>query len=285
MQDSPLDQSKPDLPQPTAPCDPEPVHSVVLAISLRDMTQRLASVEEKFDKDRNAKPTKAPFLIELFKVIFGGWPILGFVFLFLFYAPLRDALNAIPEKVKMASEIGALGVSLKSTVQNEAVKLGAGNLSETLPRLSGAAIELLLRAPRNSESLVSSYEYYDYYDGDDSNSNTSSERIEFPSSSEIDALSELEVQGLIELETRQEKITGNEARKVIDQFIKTHPGRELRSTRYGRMLWEPAKRLGENEYPPPLTWELSDLGKKAVEVILRAVSTELAPRPSPKHSP
>lgn len=135
MQDSPLDQPKPDLTQPKPPCDPEPVYSVALAISLRDMAQRLASVEEKFDKNRNPKPSKGPFLVELFKVIFGGWPVLGFLFLLLFYAPLRDALNAIPDKVRNAAEFGAFGVSLKSTFQVEAAKLGAGKLSETIPGL------------------------------------------------------------------------------------------------------------------------------------------------------
>jgi hypothetical protein len=244
------------------------------------MAQRLASVEGKLDKNHTAGSPKSVFFLELCKVIFGGWPALGLLFLLLFYSQLREALNAIPEKVKTAAEIGALGVSLRSTVQVEAAKLGAGNLSQTIPRLSGAAIELLLRAPRNSESLVMST--YDVYEGD---SKRASETVEFPSSSEIEAISELQVQGLIELESGQQKITGADARRIIDDFLKTHPGRELRSYRYARMVWEPTKRLGSNEYPPSLMWQLSELGKKAVEVILRAVSTELAPQPSPKRNP
>lgn len=256
------------------------IQTVALAIALRDVAQRLSCMEEKFDKDRNAASRKGAFFIEFCKVVFGGWPALGLLFLLLFYSPLRDALNAIPEKVRTAAEIGALGVSLKSTVQVEAAKLGAGNLSETIPRLSGAAIELLLRAPRNSESLITAS--YDSYEGD---STRNSETVEFPSSSEIDAISELQVQGLIELESDQQKITGADARRIIDNFIKAHPGREVRSYRYARMVWEPTKRRGPNEYPPELMLQLSELGKKAVEVILRAVSTELAPQPSPKRNP
>ncbi|MFZ1219808.1 MAG: hypothetical protein WAO00_10970 [Chthoniobacterales bacterium] len=233
-------------------------------------------MEGKFEADLRAKPPKGSFLIEFFKVIFGGWPALGLLFLILFYAPLRDALNAIPEKVKNAAEVGAFGVSLKSTVQVEAAKLGAGNLSETIPRLSGAAIELLLRAPRGTEALVVTR----FYTSGDSQK----ESVEFPSSSYIEALSELQVQGLIELCSDDCKITGVDARRIIDNFIKTHPGQEIGSMRDEVMVWLLTKSLASKDPPPVLNWRLTDLGTKAVGVILRAVSTELAPQPSPKRN-
>lgn len=246
------------------------LHSIGLAIALRDVAQRLSSLEEKLEKNRAAGSRNGEFFIELCKVVFAGWPVLGLVFLFLFYSPLREALNAIPEKVRTAAEIGALGVSLKSALQVEAAKLGAGNLSETIPRLSAGAIELLLRAPRNAESLVS----YTRYDKE------MLETIELPSASKMDALSELQAQGLIVLESSDGPLSGTDARGMLDQFFKTHPGREEPSTNNERLTWKPNKPF--KDYPVMLMWQLSDLGKKAVEIILKAVSTELAPKPSPK---
>lgn len=276
LQEEPPIQSKADLPQPTPSSDPDPVHSVALAIALRDMAQRLASVEEKFEADRRAKPPKGTSLIEFSKVIFGGWPVLGFVFLFLFYAPLRDALNAIPEKVKTASEIGALGVSLKSTFQVEAAKLGATNLSETLPTLSAGAIELLLRAPRGAERLVNLR--YDGYLGE----GRQSWLIDLPSAWKLDAISELAAQRLIVLESSSQTLTGNEARLLIEEFLKKNPGRESPSTDYQRMIWKPTISFQDTRGTPNIEWQLTDLGKKALEVILKAVSIELAPKTSPK---
>jgi hypothetical protein len=278
LEERPPNQSKADSPQPAPSCDPEPIHTVALAIALRDMAQRLGSVEEKFEADRRAKPAKGSFLIEFFKVIFGGWPALGLLFLILFYAPLRDALNAIPEKVKNAAEFGAFGVSLKSTVQIEAAKLGAGSLSETIPKLSGAAIERLLRAPRNLESLVS------YTQGSEGKGRFIA--INFPGLWEMDALSELEAEGLIELESHNgEVLTGPGAREMIDQFLKANPGHEEESSNDERVTWNLDKPLVPDAYPLSLQWRLTNLGRKAVEVILKAVSAELAPKSTPKPNP
>src|SRR5437763_1732689 len=95
----------------------------------------------KAGKHSNSKDRSA--FLDLCKVVFGGWPALGFLFLLLFYSPLRDALNAIPDKVRTADEIGVLGVSLKSTIRAEAARIGESKLSDTIPRLSSSAIELL----------------------------------------------------------------------------------------------------------------------------------------------
>src|ERR1700730_4577022 len=151
------DQSKRDETQsseslPGSKDDTTPVHLLGVAVALRDVAQRLLSVEETINKNRESAWRKGRGFVEICRGVFGGWPALGFLFLLLFYTPLREALNAIPEKVKTAQEIGVLGVSLKSTIQVEAAKLGASALSETIPRLSNAAIELLLRAPRNTET-------------------------------------------------------------------------------------------------------------------------------------
>lgn len=260
--------------------DPGPVHMMGVAIALRDIAQRLLSVEERLDKNRDAGSRKGATFIEFCKVVFGGWPALGFLFLLLFYSPLREALNAIPEKVKTAEEIGMLGVSLKSTIQVEAAKLGESNLSATIPSLSSAAIELLLRAPRKLESLIS----YTYT----ANEQREYDAILFPSPSVVAAMSELQAQGLIEIETYgrgTRKFTGANTRELIDEFRRTHPGREEPSFRDGRAIWKLNTPLPRSTKIPMLTWQLTDLGKKAVEIILKAVSTELAPTPSRKSKP
>jgi hypothetical protein len=244
-------------------------------MAFRDFSQRLLSLEDKLGKDRDSGSSVGTTFIDFFKVLFGGWPALGFLFLVLFYSPLREALNAIPAKVKSAQEIGVLGVSLKSSIQVEAARLGANSLSETIPRLSSGAIEVLLRAPKDPESLVS------FTPGEQ----MAFVEIHFPSQAAIDVLSELQTQGLINIETESRQLSGTGIRQMIDEFCQAHPGREETSFISGRTTWKANTPLPSKTKIPILTWELTDLGKKAVEIILRAVSSELAPRPSPAPSP
>ena len=170
--------------------DPGPLHMVSVAIALQNVGQRLAVVEARLEKSAGSSGKLSNTLVEILKVFFGGWPALALLFLLLFYSPLRDALNAVPDKVKRADEIGVLGVSLKSTIRVEAARLGANTLSETIPNLSPPAIELLMRAPRTKTPLIS-------YRPNDKNEY---EAIFFPNSSVIAALSELQSKGLIEIE-------------------------------------------------------------------------------------
>lgn len=270
------DQSKAQPPQSKTPAptndETKSVHMLGVTMALRDMAQRLSSLEGSVSGQLNGRPRKGESLIEVCKVIFGGWPALGFLFLVLFYSPLREALNAIPAKVKAAHEIVLPGVSLKSSIQVEAAKLGATNLSETIPRLSSAAVELLLRAPRNLQSMVS-------YTMDD---RQEYDTIYFPSSSMLASMSELQTQGLIEIEGNgTRKITGSDASRLIEEFRRTHPGSEERSSDE-RVTWKLNTPLPRDANIPMLPWQLTDLGAKAVEIILKAVSTELAPKPLPK---
>jgi hypothetical protein len=215
-------------------------------------------------------------LVEILKVFFGGWPALTLVFLLLFYSPLRDALDAIPDKVKRADEIGVLGISLKTTIRVEAARLGVNTLSETIPNLSPPAIEMLMRAPRYATSLVS-------YHPNDQNEY---EEIYFPNSSVIAALSELQSKGLVEIEkegNRHTKITGAQVNEVIESFQRLHPG-TLRSSSEPEenVMWIPQKPLPPDTRIPDPLWKLTDLGKKAVEVVLKAVATELTTKPIPR---
>jgi hypothetical protein len=122
--------------------DPGPLHMISVAIALQNVGQRLSLVEARLEKSTGSSGKLSNTFVEILKVFFGGWPALALLFLLLFYSPLRDALNAIPDKVKRADEIGVLGVSLKSTIRVEAARLGVNTLSETIPNLSPSAIEI-----------------------------------------------------------------------------------------------------------------------------------------------
>jgi len=252
-----------------------------VGIALRDVARHLTELEHKVEAQREAASRRGDSLLELLKILFSGWPAFALLFIVLFYFPLRDALNAIPDKVKSADELSVLGVSLKSTIKKEAARLGDARLSETLPSLSSAAIELLLRAPRNGEGVVS-------YTPNDQNQYV---KIHFPSSSILDALSELQTQGLVDIEAfgpgqGNRKVTGSEVIDSINKFRAAHPGSEEPS--FGddaRATWVLNSPLPRENRIPEYSWKLSDLGKKGVDVVLKAVSTELASKPKPVNSP
>jgi len=247
-------------------------------MALHDVAHRLSEVENKLDAPRDSVRRGGAFL-ELWKILLSGWPAFGLVFILLFYAPLRAALNAIPDKVKSANEIAAFGVSLKSTIKAEAAKVGEIKLSETIPRLSNYAIELLLRAPRRPESLVS-------YTPNDQNQFV---EIHFPSPALITALSELQKQGLIEIDMwdgqERRKLTGSDLTGLIEKFHRENPGAERESFSEERSTWIPKTPLPKDSRIPAVDWELTEFGKKGVDVILKAVSTELSPKPETQPSP
>jgi len=120
-----------------------------LVTVLRDITARLTAMEASlFKAGKDPSASKGRLMIDLCKVIFGGWPAFGFLFLILFFSPLRDALRSMAEKVRSADEIQVGCVSLKTTIREVAVRSGATELSETVPALSSAATDLLLGGRR-----------------------------------------------------------------------------------------------------------------------------------------
>ena len=258
--------------------DADSIHLVSLSITLQDLARKISAVEEKLDGNQKEGTRKATIL-EFCKVVFGGWPALGFLFLLLFYSPIRQALNAIPEKVKSAQEIGVLGMSLKSIVQVEAAKQGEHKLSETIPQLSSAAIELLFHAPRLPTERVGliSYRLNDQEDY---------RGFSYPSPSIITAMTELQAQGLCEIETEEigkingiKTLTGAGLSNLISQIQQKNPGKEEKLIyEEGEMTWIFNKPIPNKTEPIYISWGLTDLGKKAEEIILKAVSSELAPK-------
>jgi len=272
-----IDSSPPqDKSETVSPAQSRSLETLGVTLALQHVGSRLSTIERQLESV-NARPIgkSSGAIVELLKIAFGGWPALGFIFLLLFYTPLRDALNAIPEKVRAAEEIGVLGVSLKSTIKIEAARLGASSLSETIPTLSQAAIEQLLKAPKNPESLISYTP----------NSKQEYETFHFPSVLLVEALSELQAKGLVAIATDPNgtrKLNGKQLADLVQSFRDMHPGREDGSFSSGRTSWTPTRPLPRDTRIPMLTWEPTDLGKKAIDVVLRAVATELAPKPASK---
>jgi len=245
-----------------------PIGQLTLSLALGDLSRRMAALETTVASSAQAKgPGRG---MEFLKVVLGGWTALGFVFLVLFYAPLRDALNAVPDLVRSADEVGVMGISLKRTIRNEAARLGANALPDTIPKLSAAAIELLLRGTRMPDPLIS-------YEPDDNNRVVA---VSFPSELLLSNLAELETQKLIEVELHGQRgplpTRVNQLAETFEKFRDEHPGKENGGSA-DRLRWVLNQPLPRGTAAPSGDWKLSGLGAQAVEVILKAVSQELSP--------
>lgn len=236
-----------------------------LTMALKGMGERLESIEEKVAGKGGLGSAIWKGFIDLSKIVFGGWAAFGFLFVILFHAPLREALQAIPEKVKDAEEIGLLGVSLKSRIIEEAKKAESVQLSESIPRLSSSAIALLLQAPKELGSLYS-------YTPDD---NDDYVRIYLPSVARLASLAELEMQELIVLRANGEAVSGAGLSDAIRRFKGRYPGR-IEDQSAESQTWVPEIPVPERA-APQMTWQLTELGTQAVDIILKSIAEELAP--------
>lgn len=242
-----------------------PVERANLVAHLGLISQRLAEVETRL-KGNPERGSASKSWLEFSKVLLGGWPAFGLLFLLLFYAPVRDALNAIPDKVRSAEEIGVLGVSLKNRIRVEAEKIGAIQLSETLPTLTPAAVEFLLRGSRGYNSLISYSQEADLL-----------KTIWLPSEQTLRILEELESKKLIAIELDSNADDSVAAlREAIAEFRRKYPVREEEGynepDQVRLELANPTKMSA-----PRYSWQPTELGKNAVNVILKAVSAQLTP--------
>lgn len=250
-----------------------PVEDLALLTYLDLIGRRLSEIESRLGAKAPTNEAKSRSWIEFAKVLLGGWPAFGLLFMLLFYSPIRDAINAIPEKVRGADEIGLPGFSLKNTIRVEAERVGAIQLSETLPSLSPAAIEFLLRGTREQNVLIS-------YSLDNADPNLIS-AIWLPHQHTLSILTELESKKLIaiRLGPSSEDRTVSDLKKAIDDLRREYPSSEEPGSndreRVRYVLRTPAK-----VRPPSMSWRQTDLGNNAVGIILKAVATQLSPNPS-----
>lgn len=247
----------------------DPVSATTLALALQGIERRLDDVDERLGKVAAAGGSKENPVLAAAKVILGGWPAFGILFLILFYGPIHEAINAIPGKVRQADEIGILGLTLKSAIRKQAERIGASTLSETIPKLSREAIAKLLIAPAMDESLVSYSKRTD--DGRFS-------EVHFPSPGFLKPLAELQEKDLVTLKVTLDEVSSpaseEQVEEAIARFKRDHPGLES-SWREDRATWRLDTPLDADRILR-VSWALTGLGQKAVEVIVTAVAAELA---------
>src|SRR5262249_32925361 len=154
---------------------------------------------------------------------------------------------------KSAEEIGVLGVSLKNTIRVEAEKIGSIQLSETLPTLTPAAVEFMLRGSRVYNALVG-------YNEDSG----LLKAIWLPSEQTLKILEELESKKLVAVQINSggsdESVLS--LRQAISDFRKRYPAREEGYSGPDQIhleLMTPTKMT-----LPHYSWRLTDLGKNAV---------------------
>ena len=249
-----------------------PIERVNLVAHLSLISQRLAQLEDRLKTNPNEGGYAGKSWLEFFKILLGGWPAFGLLFMLLFYIPVRDAINAIPEKVKSANEIGVLGVSLKNTIRVEAEKIGAIQLSETIPDLSPAAVEWLLRGSNEFNSLVA----YGIEPG-----SQLKKSIWIPNEQTLKILEELENKKLIGISIdplNKEDDSVVALRQEIKALMRKNPSIQDQYT--GK---DQAQRI-ELKFPIKekisdirWQWRPTDLGKNAINIILKAVSAQLTP--------
>ena len=244
---------------------------------LAGLTSRLGAIEVMPPKStQRAYKSLIDIAIELLRILFGGWAPLAFLLVILFQTPIRAILNTLPAKLQAASEIQVGSVSLKTTIQNEALRVGAVDLSKTIPNLSSSAIDLLLQAPRrpDQKNLIS---YTPNSSGD-------YEDVAFPSDSLTENLSELQTAGLAQIRVEvpgalhEADINGNGLKKLGDDFRQKYPGKPSSESWSGsdQSWWAPTVPAPKGSLPLA-TWSLTDKGAQAVDIILKSVSAELAP--------
>jgi hypothetical protein len=234
------------------------------------ISRRLSQLEDALRAKQTDSPRTASW-IEFSKIVLGGWPVFGLLLIVMFYGPIRAAINAIPEKVRTAEEIGVLGVSLKNTIRVEAEKLGAIQLSETLPSLSAPAVEFLLRGSRDFNSLTG-------YTYDEANPQLMT-TIWLPSEQTLKTLEELEEKKLItvHLNVGDYNATVADLRRSLQEFKRAHPSRDEDGYPGTGQVWLRLKTPITGRGPDYM-WNPTDLGKNAVNIILKAISAELVPR-------
>jgi len=146
--------------------------------------------------------------------------------------------------------------------------VGAIQLSETLPSLSPYAVEFLLRGSRDYNAMVAFNKEAGLLT-----------EVWLPSDQTIGILEELEAKKLVTVQVGLNGKNDNAAtlRQAVAEFKKKYPGRDASTGNEDQVhlvLLKPA-----NVAEPPYSWRMTELGRNAVNIILKAVSSQLVPRP------
>lgn len=230
--------------------------------NIKNIIQKLTSNEDILISNKN---TKSNTFIEIFRIIFGGWYAVGFLFILLYHTQINEILNMIPNKIKSSNEVSLLGISMKSTIKKEAIKVGAIKLSETIPSLSKESLELLFKINNDQNPIIS-------YNPNRKNEYIS---ISFPQNTTFNLISELQSKNLIILKNNFKNINSIDATIIIDKFIKQYKGTKQKAISSDNIRWLFNKPLSRNITLPYLTLKLTPLGKKAKNIIINSVAIEV----------
>nr|WP_299486125.1 hypothetical protein [uncultured Allomuricauda sp.] len=241
---------------------------------LTNLNDKLDSIDKRVGALESPNSSLRKILMDLLKTLVGGWPAFGLVFLILFYSPLKEALNSIPDKVRDASEISVGGVSLKTTIKEVANTKGLDELGVVIPQLSKSALEQLIKAPEHPESLLSyandvnPSEYKGFY---------------FPNPAYVEVLDELEANGLIRIMGSQNmslgnnvEMDGNAVKEMLRRVKIDFPGFVDKAYKPNEIVWKFNVPIQRTSRVPSLNWSLSEDGKKAVSVVVESVSRQLS---------
>jgi hypothetical protein len=197
-------------------------------------------------------------LVELVKAT--AWPLLALVFFLLFQQPIRRTIALVPDKLEKADK-AAIG-SLSWEIQRHATEQGGNDLAVRVGTLSAAAVEELLKTPRDgSMGFVSKY----------TRSNLPTAYI-LPSESRMNGFRELESAQLLKF------------REPLGDWLEFVSSLHMQDDKtfdrsYGRTV-APSKPLTseqrarlEGQY-----YELTPKGTQASEAIVKAVGQQLVAR-------
>ena len=233
---------------------------------LRALIERVAALEKAVG-DSPRQKGKLDTLGDVAKTLLSSWATFAILVILFFNGPLRDVLKALPDKIRYAQEIGVAGMTLKSTIQQVAVLQGVADVGKAIPAISSTGIQLLFRAPRSEEGILSyGGAGYDFF---------------IPSDSTIAALQELADKGFVQLEGRVmggnlKPLSGDDLPGLVRDIKQRYPGREEGGVREGKITWRLATRLPPNAPHPDIMWRLTDAGAAAVNVLITSVGTQLA---------
>jgi hypothetical protein len=270
-------------PSPDPVKESNSLESLHLASLLEGIRSRLTDIEGQLPVTSQAKSSQAlPLAADIFKTILASWPAFALLLLLTFFAPIRAVLDVLPAKIKNASLVQAGGVSLIDAVENQARLAGSEDLSRTIPALSGVAIQQLLRAPIFSETNQRSLISYTMVPGHQGEVYS----LTLPSESIIQGLSELERYKLIviryehgihfEISSPQQprELDGSSLRSVLQAYKAKHAGAATANgpDGYSWILGSPVP----HSDIPQITWGTTAQGSVAVDIIVKAVASQLA---------
>lgn len=226
---------------------------------------------ERIDKLGKAiGTTKFSYKKDIFKLIsklLTGWTTVAFVFLFLFYIPIKEVISSIPIKLKSANEISVGGLTIKESIVKEAVKIGNFDLSKSIPLLTREALEVLLKI---SEDPVLLWKYSPAL-----YTKNKFKALWLPNDDYLNSIKELSKNNMIVIKKETSEIINyNQIKKEIDDIQKKHKGKKRNEEYENRFLYilsKPILRTSVNS----LTFSLTNKGKQAKKVIINAVINEL----------